>query len=155
MGTRSTLESGKLGENMKFLIVLGILCVLCLDIGQVESIHFKDCPPDCAEVPCAKNPCNVLADPCPDNTSINLTGNTMKLFVLLGILCVFYISQVKGEPARRCPSEKCQGGPEVQCPDPEDGSNVKNPCRYKACAREDVCRLCHCDGECRAFCEPR
>ncbi len=54
-----------------------------------------------------------------------------------------------------CPSEKCQGGPEVQCPDPEDGSNVKNPCRYKACAREEVCRLCHCDGECRAFCEPR
>ncbi|KAL9972387.1 hypothetical protein ACROYT_G018674 [Oculina patagonica] len=48
------------GGSMKFLVLLGILCVLCLDIGQVGGKRLEKCPKPCKHpVQCFANPCDV------------------------------------------------------------------------------------------------
>ncbi|KAJ7385189.1 hypothetical protein OS493_017566 [Desmophyllum pertusum] len=54
---------------MKSLIVLGILCFLCLDIGQVEGNLVKKCPKCKDPAQCFADPCHqALGVVCPENT---------------------------------------------------------------------------------------
>ncbi|KAJ7385188.1 hypothetical protein OS493_017565 [Desmophyllum pertusum] len=67
----------KSGSNMKFLVLLVVVCVLCLDIGQVQGDHMEDmehmqdmenmqlCKEGCKgpKPKCPANPCKIVAVP--------------------------------------------------------------------------------------------
>ncbi|KAL9972386.1 hypothetical protein ACROYT_G018673 [Oculina patagonica] len=157
-------------SSMKFLVLLGILCVLCLDFGQVEGDLVNNCPKCKNPVECFANPCDVLpaTEACPAgtechsasirrayNTVIHFKGknlgivSNMKCLVLLGILCVLCldIGQVKGFklPIQnlRCPKE-CRVM--VPC--------FVNPCEglIVPCPQGTKCKPCYCEG-CYRTCE--